>query len=215
MKGFIFDLDGTLLDSMGIWEGIDRQMLAKRGIPFPEEKYHEFVAITTPLSPAESAAFAIKHYGISATVEEIIQEWSGAAEEAYAKSVPMKPGAKAFLEALRAKGTKMAVATSSPTNLCIPALQNHGIIDLFDAVCLSDEVGVGKTKPDVFLLAAKRLGVEPGDCIVFEDSLTAMKTAKSVGMTICAILDPSAKNLWPEIEQVADSVILDFSEVKP
>ena len=210
MKAYIFDLDGTLLDSMGLWEQIDRVMLAKRGIPFPEN-YAEHVEIITPLSPHETAAYVIQHFGLKETVEEVMHEWDQIAVKAYGSSLPLKPYSKEFLHSLKAQGAKMAIATSSPANLCTPALRRHGILDLFDAVCLSEEVGCGKNKPDIFLLAAERLGELPQNCIVYEDSLTAIKTAKSIGMTVCAVYDPASDNTWDEIKQIADYIIHDFA----
>jgi len=212
MKAHIFDLDGTLIDSMGIWEQIDRNFLAKRGIPFPAD-YDKYVEATVPLSPSESAAHTIQYFGLKETVEDVAREWHDQAVDAYSRTIPLKPYAKEFLQTLRAKGAKMAIATSSPASLCMPALRNHGILDLFDAVCLSEEVGVGKIQPDVFLLAAKRLGVNPEDCMVYEDSLTAIKTAKSIGMTVCAVYDRASDKNWEAIKQVADRVIYDFKHM--
>lgn len=209
MKAHIFDMDGTLLDSMGIWQHIDQDFLAGRGIAIPPN-YEDYVEQTIPLSPRESAAYAIKFFNLKESVDEVIEEWYSIAETAYKGSIVLKPGAYDYLKKLRAKGAKMAIATSSPRILCIPALKNHGILDFFDAVCLSEEVGVGKIKPDVFLQAAERIGADPKDCIVYEDSLTAIKTAKSVGMTVYAVYDLTSDKNWKEIEQVADGLIYDF-----
>ena len=210
MKAHIFDLDGTLLDSMGLWEQIDRDMLSERGIAFPESAYAKHVESIAPLSPRESAEYAIQHFGLSDTVEEVIAAWNEAAEKAYSGSLPLKAHAKEFLLYLKAQGAKTAIATSSPENLCMAALRRHGIIELFDVVCLSEEVGSGKNKPDVFLLAAERLGESPQNCIVYEDSLTAIKTAKSIGMSVYAISDPYSDKNCEEIKQIADYIIHDF-----
>ena len=213
MKAHIFDLDGTLLDSMGLWIQIDRELLAKRGIPLPEKEiYDKYVESVTPLSPAESAAHAIEFFGLKDTVEEVTREWNERAGHAYANIIALKPGAKAFLHTLRDKGAKTAIATSSPAMLCMSALRNHKIEDLIDAVCLTEEVGYGKSRPDVFLLAAKRLKTAPADCIVYEDSLVAIKTAKAIGMTVCGVYDQASDKNWDEIRRVADYIIYDFDK---
>jgi len=212
MRAHIFDLDGTLLDSMGIWEEIDRKMLSSRGIPFPAD-YDEYVATITPLSPKETADYVIKHFGINEPPEKIISEWNETAAAAYASTLPLKPGAKDYLLHLKAKGEKMAIATSSPKELCYPALKNHGIFELFEAICLSEEVGCGKNKPDVFLLAARKLGASPQNCIIYEDSLTAIKTAKQTGATVYAIEEPCAENHREEIKKTADYIIKEWSEL--
>jgi len=213
-KAFIFDMDGTLVDSMGLWVEIDRAFLAKRGMPMPDN-YRDYVASVVPLNPMESAAHAIKFFGLSDTVEEVHREWNERALDAYSNKIKMKANAKELLQNLKSKGAKMAIATSSPEILCMPALRRHEILDLFDAICMSEEVGCGKNKPDVFLLAAKRLGFEPKNCIVYEDSLIAIKTAKSIGMTVCAVYDASADNEWEEIQQIADYIIDDTFAIPP
>ena len=209
IKAHVFDLDGTLIDSMNLWHQIDKDCLAKRGISLPHN-YHEYVDNTTPLNPLETAAYAIEFFGLSDTPEEIAKEWNELAADAYARTIPLKSHAKKYLQTLRARGTKMAIASSAPITLCMPALRNHGIDDLFDAVALSEEVGYGKIRPDVFLLATKRLGVNPKDCIMYEDNLTAIKTAKSIGMTVCAVYDEFSEKNWEEIKRISDYIIYDF-----
>ena len=214
MKAHIFDLDGTLIDSMGVWVDIDRTFLSKRGIPMPPaNEYEKFVANTIPLTPLESAAHVIKHFGLKEKPEEVMAEYNKHALKAYSSTVKLKVGAKRFLQSLREKGTKLSIATSAPTSLCIAALKNHGITNIFDAICMSEEVGFGKFRPDIFLLAAKRLDVRPEDCIVYDDNLTAIKTAKSIGMTTCGVYDESSEKEWAEIEQAADFVIRGFDEL--
>jgi HAD superfamily hydrolase (TIGR01509 family) len=212
MKAHIFDLDGTLIDSMGLWENIDKTFFERRGITLPDD-YGEYVKKITPLSPMETAAYAIKHFNLSDTPEEVCREWNEMAYEIYSSKLPMKAGAKKYLQTLRAAGAKMAVATSSPKELCIPALRHHGIEGFFDAVCLSEETGFGKTRPDVFLLAAKRLGAAPADCIVYEDSFTAVKTAKGAGMAVYAVYDGASGADWEGIRQIADRTFHDFAEL--
>ncbi|MDR2610123.1 MAG: HAD-IA family hydrolase [Clostridiales Family XIII bacterium] len=131
---------------------------------------------------------------------------------AYGNTVPLKPSAREYLLALKARGAKLGVATGLPAELFVPALRRHGIMDLFDAVCSTDEVAHGKTKPDIFLFTAGRLGISPAACIVFEDTLEAIKSARQAGMTVYGVYDEASKGDWPRIEAIADGVIFDFKD---
>jgi len=213
MKAHIFDSDGTLIDSMGVWIEIDRRFLAKHNIPMPpEDGYNKFVSEVLPLTPLESAAHVIKYFDINEKPEDVMNAYNTMALDAYSNTITLKPGVLNYLQNLHAKGAKMAVATSAPTHLCMAAMQNNKIKDYFDAICMTEEVGFGKSKPDVFLLAAKRLGVKPEDCIVYDDSLIAIKTAKAIGMTTCGVYDGSGKADWEVIREIADYAIMGFDE---
>ena len=206
MKAYIFDLDGTLLDSMNVWLDIDIEFLKKRGIAVPPD-YQEAVS---SMSFPEAAVYTIKRFSLPDTVESLMQEWNNMAAYAYGNTVQMKPFAKEYLLTLRDREVKLAVATSSTPELYEPALRNHGVYELFDVICNSQEAGCGKTQPDIFLLTAKKLGVPPENCIVFEDILAAVKSAKIAGMTVCGVYDESSKNDWEEIKKIADCFIFNF-----
>jgi HAD superfamily hydrolase (TIGR01509 family) len=206
---YIFDLDGTLLDSMEVWANVDVEFLQKRGL-VPPDDYSDKIS---SMGFTECAEYTIKRFNLDDTVDELLQEWNDLAAFAYGNTVQMKPYAKEYLSKLRKRGARLAIATSSMPQLYEPALRNHGIYDWFDVICNSDEVGCGKNRPDVFLLAAERLGVEPKNCLVFEDILAAVKSAKSVDMTVYAVYDRFSHNDWEEIKQIADYAITDFNEV--
>jgi beta-phosphoglucomutase-like phosphatase (HAD superfamily) len=205
-KAYIFDLDGTLLDSMGVWEQIDIDFLAKRGIAVPPN-YMEDIS---SMAYHEAAAYTIKRFALTDSIEGLKREWNDMAAYAYGHTVRMKPYAKEYLMALHERGAKLAVATSLFPELCEPVLRNNGIDNLFHAICNTDEAGHGKSRPDVFLLAAKKIGVTPGGCLVFEDILAAVKSAKNAGMGVCAVYDKRSENDWEEIKATADYAIVDF-----
>jgi HAD superfamily hydrolase (TIGR01509 family) len=208
MKACIFDLDGVLLDSMDVWERIDINFLAKRGLEAPPD----FFDAVNPLSFPEAAAYTIRRFGLRDSVDELLAEWNSMAVYAYGHTVPLKPHAREYLEALRERGVKRGIATSLPAALYEPALRNHAIAALFDAVCSTHEVNCGKTEPDVFLLAAQRLHTAPEDCAVFEDVPQAIQSAKRAGMIVYGVYDESSKEHWPLIRRVADGVIRDFKD---
>ncbi|WP_461248195.1 HAD family hydrolase, partial [Treponema sp. R6D11] len=205
-KAYIFDLDGTLLDSMGVWGQIDADFLAKRGIAVPPD----YMDAISPMTFYETAAYTIKRFALSDSVEDLMREWNNMAAHAYGHTVQMKPHAKEYLTTLREGGAKLAIATSLSAELCDLVLRNNGIDDFFDAICRTDEAGYGKSRPDVFLLAAKKIGVSPQDCLVFEDLFEAVKSAKSASFGVCAVYDKSPENYWEQMKAIADYAITDF-----
>jgi len=160
----------------------------------------------------ETAAYTIKRFALQDSVEDLMREWNEMAAYAYGHTVRMKPHAKEYLMTLRERGAKLAVATSLSAELCAPVLRNNGIDKFFEVICRTDEAGYGKTRPDVFLLTAQKIGVPVQDCLVFEDILAAVKSAKNAGMSVCAVYDKTSENDWKQIKAEADYAIVDFLE---
>ena len=208
-KGAIFDLDGTLLDSLHVWEQIDIRFLEKRGITATRE----YTQAVTPLGFHKAAEYTIARYHLSETPEEVIQEWNLMAQEAYRSEITLKPNAHEYLMHLKKKGVKLGVATALHTESIESVLKNNGIYDLFESFTMLQEVGRGKGHPDIYLLAAQKLGLPPEDCIVYEDILTAVKGAKSGGFRVCGVYDPYAEHEWEEIVALSDFTIRDFAEL--
>jgi len=207
-KAYIFDLDGTLLDSMGVWNKVDTDFLAKRGIAVPRD----YMDAISSMTFYEAAAYTVKRFSLSEGVEDLMREWNEMAAYAYGHMVKMKPHAKEYLITLREREAKLAIATSLSAELCAPVLRNNGIDNFFDLVCRTDEAGYGKTRPDVFLLTAQKIGVPPQDCLVFEDILAAVKSAKSAGFSVCAVYDKASESDWEQIKASADYAIVDFND---
>lgn len=208
-KGAIFDLDGTLLDSMGVWDQVDVDFLAKRGFEVPDDYMQKVAAMQF----RQIAEYTIARFNLSDTPEELMEEWDHMARVMYSTVVEAKPHAREYLATLKASGAKLAVATSLPPMLREPAMRHVGIFDYFDEVVSVDDAGdIGKDRPDVYLLAASRLGIEPTDCTVFEDLLVGMRSAKSVGMRVWAMHDDSSDADWPAICGLADGVMFDFHD---
>lgn len=208
-KAAIFDLDGTLLDSMGVWDQVDIDFLGKRGIAVPPD----YMTKVASMQFRQIAEYTIARFGLPDTPEQLMNEWDDMARVAYATVVEAKPHAAEYLAWLKRSGAKLAVATSLPPSLREPAMQHVGIADCFDVTVSVDDAGdVGKDKPDVYLLAASRLGIEPAACTVFEDLLIGIRSAKSVGMKVWAMHDDSSDADWPVICDIADGVLFDFAD---
>ncbi|NLM35310.1 MAG: HAD family phosphatase [Clostridiales bacterium] len=209
IKAAIFDLDGTLIDSMWVWEKIDIDYLHSKGFQMPEG-FRDDIA---HLSFEETAVYFKKRFNLEDSLEKIRNDWHNMAIEEYSNNVKLKRGAKEFLTLLKNNGIKIGLATSNYDALISIVLNKNGIRDLFDAITTTSEVSKGKDFPDVYLLAAKKLGVDPAECIVFEDILPAILGAKAAGMKVVGILDQAARHQWDEILETADKTITDFIEL--
>ena len=205
----IFDMDGTLLESMGVWKDITTTFLNRRFIDMSDEDVRKFRDMTLE----ESLPLIVKMHNLPDAVEDVFAEFNALAADAYMNSIPMKPFAKEYIEKLHTAGIKIAIATSGYDALCRGALARLGVMDKIDAIALSSEVGVNKSTPDVYLLAAKRLGVDPKHCMVFEDILIGIQGAKKAGMQTTAVADFSNADEWELLKNSADHSIESWEEL--
>lgn len=208
-KGAIFDLDGTLLDSMWVWKQIDVDFLGKRGLDVPRD----YLEKITPMHFLQAAEYTIKRFSLPDTTDEIIAEWSDMALDAYRNTIGLKPHAKEYLLYLKEKDVKLSVATASNEQIYTPALKRNGIYDLFDAFTSSYEAARGKGFPDVYELAAEKIGLDAEDCVVFEDIYAGIKGAKAGGFFAVGVEDVFASHERDKIIAEADLYIKDFSEL--
>ncbi|SMC28360.1 haloacid dehalogenase superfamily, subfamily IA, variant 3 with third motif having DD or ED [Clostridium acidisoli DSM 12555] len=205
----IFDMDGTLIDSMWVWDTIDIKYLKKRGFSVPDKLRDDIIH----LSFEETALYFKNRFNLSDSIEEIVNEWNDLAYIEYASNVNLKPYAKEYLSKLKAKGIKLAIATSNCTMLLETVLKRHGIYDLFDVITTTDEVNRGKDFPDVYLLSAKKLSVSPSECVVFEDILPAVMGAKAAGMKVVGVHDSYSEYQKKDIMNNADIYINGYREI--
>ena len=202
----IFDMDGTLVDSMHYWKGLGRDYLESLGI-HPDERLLWMVKAMTML---EGAAYFMDTFHIPGPPQRIVDEMEAMMEEHYRRDVPLKPGVKEYLECLRGRGCRLCVATATAEPLSHACLSRLGVDHLFDFILSCETLGVSKNRPDVFLEAARRLGAAPGETAVFEDALYAARTAREAGFYTVAVPEPSYAGDWPELSALADECILDW-----
>lgn len=208
-KAVIFDLDGTLVDSMWMWKQIDIDFLTKKGLPYPENLESEIEG----MSFGETAEYFAKTFPLEETVEELQIIWNDMARENYEKKVPLKPRVKEFLIYLKEQKIKTGIATSNSRDLLEAVSKTHDLFSYIDVFLTSDEVKKGKPAPDVFLKVAEKLGTEPKECLVFEDIPNGILAAKRAGMEVCAVEDAYSMDLAANKKKLADYYIKDYNEV--
>ncbi len=208
-KGAIFDLDGTILDSMWVWEQVDVNFLGNRGISVPKDYAKEISAMNI----ITAAEYTIARFGLPETAEQVAAEWYDMAMKEYSEDVQLKAGAREYMAYLKAKDVKLAVATSSPRELFLPCLENNEIFEFFDTIVTTMEVERGKDFPDVYEEAARRISLKPSECMVFEDILKGIKAAKRGGFYVVALEEDHAIEDREEIRQVSHKYIRDFEEL--
>lgn len=205
----VFDMDGTILDSMTRWRSTHWEFLDARGLPMPEEMAGREILF----SSSKAARIFIEKYGLTMTVDEIICEYEYRMSRHYGVDIGLKPGARRLLDALQARRTPMCVATLTPQKIAENALRKQALTDYFEFICCSADTGLKKGDPAFFRLMADRLGCTAEKVCVFEDSIYAMKAARAAGCAVCAIRDVTNEPDQPEMEHVADVVVDSFDEL--
>ena len=212
IKAVIFDLDGTLVDSMWMWKSIDVEYLGKKGIAVPAD-IQAFQEELEGMGFTETAVFFKNRFQIEDSLEEIKKTWILMAEEKYSKEVPLKPGVREFLEELKNRNIPVGISSSNSRDLIVTVLKAHGIEKYFDCITTCCEVPNSKPAPDVYLKTAEGLKAEPKDCLVFEDVPMAIMAGKNAGMQVCAVEDAYSKRQEAEKRRLADYYIEDYYEV--
>lgn len=209
IKGAIFDLDGTLIDSMGIWKKVDEDFLGKRGLAVPQD----MDKAVKNLSFQDAAVYFKMNFYLPETIEEIMKEWDRMVLDEYAFNIGLKPGVREYLSYLETQGIKIGLATSNTRKLTEAVLKNNGVYGCFDAIVTGNEVNRDKNFPDIYLLCAKKLLLKSGQCAVFEDILPGILSAKAAGMKTVGIYDRYSEYEWEEIKENADLCISSFEEL--
>lgn len=208
-KGYaVFDMDGTLVDSMAFWRRLGREYLAGKGVTAGVDAVLER---TRPMTMTESAALFIAEFHLPGTAESVAAEMNAVMDLHYRKDIPLKAGVREYLSRLRRSGVRMCVASATAPDLMEVCLRRLDVAGYFDFLLSCEEVGAGKDRPDVFLEAANRLAAQPREIAVYEDSLHAARTAAEAGFYTVAVYDNSNQADWAALEALADEAISDWS----
>ncbi len=211
IEAVIFDLDGTLTDSMWVWKQVDIDYMAMLGEEYPTEYPREIEG----MSMRETAVYTKNALGLEYSVESIMATWNEMARQSYLHEVKLKPGVLDFLKYLRANGYKTGIATSNSKELLSAVTENLSLDLYIDVFLTGDEVHKGKPNPDVYLEVARRLSVDPSRCLVFEDVPAGIEAGKAAGMRVCAVDDNFSRNLNDIKKQKADYFVTTMDEAIP
>lgn len=207
IRGAIFDVDGTLLDSMFIWDTIGESYLRSIGYESKENLNEVF----KNMSLRQVACYYQSEYGVTLSIEEIMDGVNAMLEQCYRYEAPLKPGVNQLLAQLSENGIRMCIATATDRYLVEAALERCGVRAYFGEIFTCNEVGHGKDEPHIFEAALRFLGTEKAETVVFDDALYAVRTAKSAGFPVAAVYDSHEKN-QVEIRALSDFYLEDLTQ---
>lgn len=205
----IFDLDGSLVDSMWMWRQIDIEYLGKFGIALPED----LQASIEGMSFSETADYFKRRFHLPDSVQQIKADWNAMAWDKYSNEVPLKKGVDVFLEICKEKGILLGIATSNSRELVQNIVSVHGLDDYFSCIMTGCDVAKGKPAPDIYLAVAKELHTAPERCLVFEDIIPGILAGKAAGMKVCAVEDAYSITQKEDKISAADYYIEDFTDL--
>lgn len=208
-KAVIFDLDGTLVDSMWMWKSIDIEFLGRYGYECPDDLQRAIEG----MSFSETAVYFKERFHLPMELDKIKEIWIQMSIDKYRFEVPLKPGVEEFLKYLKTNGIKTGIATSNGREMVDAVLMSLRVEPYFDVVTTACEVAAGKPAPDIYLKVAQTLSVKPQQCLVFEDIPAGILAGKRAGMTVCAVEDEFSLNLKAEKSAMADYYIRDYHEL--
>lgn len=209
VKGVIFDLDGTLVDSMWMWQDIDREFLSNYNIELPEDLQDKLEG----MSFDETANYFKQRFQLTETMEEIQDIWNTMAWNKYATQVPLKEGVFEFLNYLKENHIPCGIASSNSKELIELVVNKYNISSYFKTIRNSNEVSKGKPSPDIYLLVAKELGVNPKRCLVFEDVVQGVQGGKNANMQVCNVYDKHSHKDHEKLKRLADYHIRNYHEI--
>ncbi len=208
-KNYILDMDGTLVDSMYVWDNLLIDFLANRGYKTPDDLLRDVAC----MSMEQSSGLVSRMFDLGLTAAEIYAEWRGMIYDGYAHDIKLKPGAKEFLVRLKQRGRSIVLATANSQELSEVCLKSNGIFEYFDSFVYADDVGCGKSSPDIYRAALDSIHGKPSDSVLFEDIFEALKTAHGIGLDVVIVEDASSSADRDALIKSADIYIKDFTEL--
>lgn len=205
----IFDLDGTLVDSMWMWEIIDIEYLGRFGLEFPADLQGSI----SGMSFSETAIYFKQRFNLPDSISQIKSDWNKMAWDKYLHEVPLKEGVKEFLDYLMENNIPAGIATSNSRELVDLIIDKHNISEYFSSIRTSCEVEKGKPSPDIYLLVAMDLMVPPDRCLVFEDVIQGVMAGKNANMKVCSVYDKFSINDEEEKIRLSDYYIRSMKEI--
>ena len=206
---YIFDLDGTITDTNGIWQDVDLEFLARRGLTHTQEYQRVVERSIFPLA----AQFTKEYYHLPESPQDIMSEWDAMAGLHYRELARLKPGAEDYLRQCRAEGRPMAVFTACRPAMCRAVLDRFQLTDLFGHIVFAEEIGLEKRDPQCFVALGRLLGVPLGDCVLFDDSPDNCATAQKAGMTAVGVYDGYYAGRLEELKAACSRYIRSFQEL--
>lgn len=210
MKAAIFDMDGTLIDSMGQWRSLNASFLREQGIYVSKEQEEDLRSMTGRMV----VDYAREHFGVEAEFESLIGRAVQIMEPAYLSGLPLKPGARAYLRRLGARGVKRVLCTATHSRLALIALNKMDLVRELDYIICLDMIGGSKSDPAAFDRVCEIIGEEKADCVMFEDAVYAMRGAKAAGLGVVAITDETNIRDRDDILAVCDQLIDSYDELE-
>lgn len=206
-KFAVFDMDGTLVDSMECWKQLGREYLERKGVT---ENIDSLLVQIKTMTMAESAELFRRECRLADTADQIVEEMNGIMTEHYRSDIPLKSGVREYVQRLRELGVRMCVASATAEEPMAACFERVGMGDCFEFFLSCETIGKGKTQPDIFFMAAERLGEKPGDIAVYEDALYAAETARRAGFYTVGVYDRNQADDWKQMAALADETILDW-----
>ena len=209
MSTYLFDFDGTLVDSMPTYGAVMKRILDENGVSYGDD----IIKIITPLGFRGTAEYFVEVMGVKKSVESLMADMVSYCTHEYTYSIGEKPNVINTLRVLKARSDSLNVLTASPHTSLDPCLKRLGLFELFDNVWSCDDFGTTKADPEIYRMAAERMGRKVGEVIFHDDNLGADRTAKTAGMTVYGVYDDSSAEYVEDMKALCDRYIYDFSEL--